>query len=235
MSTALETPDLVVGEVLDHGEGARVAAEEVLANITTRLRLVGLVVAVGGAVHEVAKRALVVFGEQVIPLTTPNDFDDVPAGATEEAFEFLNDLAVTAYGAVEALQVAVDDEVEVVETVVCRPLEGAAALNLIHLAVAEERPDLLVARVFDATVGEVAVGLRLVDGVDRAETHRHRRELPELGHEARVRVTRQTVGCFRLLLTETVELRFGETALEVGARVHSGGGVTLIEDLVSAT
>lgn len=38
----------------------------------------------------------------------------------------------------------------------------------------------------------------------------------------------------RLLLTETVELVRREAALEVGARVHAGGGVALVEDLVAA-
>jgi hypothetical protein len=45
----------------------------------------------------------------------PRSLDDVPAGAAEDAFEFLDDLAVAAHRAVEALQVAVDDEDQVVE------------------------------------------------------------------------------------------------------------------------
>src|SRR3712207_7423764 len=42
-------------------------------------------------------------------------FDDVPARAAEDRLELLDDLPVAAHGAVEALQVAVDDEDEVVE------------------------------------------------------------------------------------------------------------------------
>jgi hypothetical protein len=94
---------------------------------------------------------------------------------------------------------------------------------------------VLVGGILDAAVREVAVRLRLVDGVDRAEAHRDRRELPELGHEPRVRIRRQAARRVRLLLAETRELLFAQAALEVGAGVHAGGGVTLVEDLVAAT
>src|SRR5690606_5529149 len=59
-------------------------------------------------------------------------------------------------------------------------------------------------------------------------------ELPELGHEPRVRVGAQRVRGTRLLLTEPVEIRFAEAALQEGARVHPGGCMTLVEDLVTA-
>ena len=234
VAAALQVPDLLVGEVLHELERPRVAAEEVLAHVGARLGLVGLVVAVGRDVHEVAQRAVVVAREQVVPLAAPDDLDDVPSGAAEEALELLDDLAVAAHRAVEALEVAVDDEREVVEALVRGHLQLAAALDLVHLAVAEERPHLLVGRVLDAAVGEVPVGLRLVDRVDRAEAHRDRRELPELGHEPRVRVRRQAVGRVRLLLAEAVELVGAEAALEEGAGVRAGGGVALDEDLVAA-
>ena len=115
---ALERPDFVIGPVSDHCRGARVASEEVLPNVGSGLGLVGLKVAVGSVVHEVAKRAVVVLAEKFVPLATPHDLDDVPPGSAEERFEFLNDLAVAAHGTVEALQVAVDDKREVVESVV---------------------------------------------------------------------------------------------------------------------
>src|SRR4029079_14682421 len=102
---------------------------------------------------EVAQGAVVVAGEQVVPLAARDDLDDVPAGAAEEALELLDDLAVAAHRSVEALEVAVDDEREVVESLVRGDLQLAATLDLVHLAVAEERPDLLVGRVLDAAVG----------------------------------------------------------------------------------
>ena len=87
-------------------------------------------------------------------------------------------------------------------------------------------------------VVQVLVELRLVDGVHRADAHRHRGELPEVGHQARVRVRgqrqRRAVDDVRLLLAEAVEAVLGQPALEEGAGVHAGGGVALEEDLVAA-
>ena len=90
------------------------------------------------------------------------------------------------------------------------------------------------ASVLDPAVGEVLVRHRLVDGVDRAEAHRDRRELPVLRHEPRVRVGRDAVGRLRLLLAEAVELVLGEASLEERAGVDAGRGVALDEDLVAA-
>ena len=61
------------------------------------------------------EHAVDVAGEQLVPLAAPDDLDDVPAGAAEQRLELLDDLAVAAHRAVEALQVAVDDEGQVVE------------------------------------------------------------------------------------------------------------------------
>ena len=77
--------------------------------------------------------------------------------------------------------------------------------------------------------------LRLVDGVDGTEAHRDRRELPEAGHEPRVRIRGESVRRVGLLLAEPVELVGGEPALEERAGVRAGGGVALDEDLVAAT
>jgi hypothetical protein len=54
-------------------------------------------------------------GEQRVPFRTPKDFDHAPAGAAKHHLEFLDDLAVAAHRTVEPLQVAIDDEGEVVE------------------------------------------------------------------------------------------------------------------------
>ena len=123
---------------------------------------------------------------------------------------------------------------QVVQTVVGRQLQQPAGLRLVHLAVAEEGPDPPVGGVLDAAVAQVAVELRLVDRVHRADAHRHRRELPELRHQPRVRVGRQAVRGLGLLLPEAVEVVLAEPALEVGPGVHARGGVALEEDLVSA-
>ena len=85
-----------------------------LANVSAVLGLEGLVLAVDGLHHPLFEDTLLVAQEQRVPLGSPDQLDDVPAGAAEGAFEFLDDLAVAAYRPVETLQVAVDDENQVV-------------------------------------------------------------------------------------------------------------------------
>ena len=234
VAAALQAPDLVVAPAVDELRGARVAPEEVLADEGAVLALVGLEVAVGRVVHQVDEGAVAVTGEQLVPLAAPHDLDDVPAGAAEQALELLDDLAVAADRAVEALQVAVDDEGQVVELLARGKRQRAHRVDLVGLAVAEERPHALVGGVLDAAVAEVLVEPRLVDRVQRAEAHRDGRELPEPGHEPRVRVGGQAAAGVRHLLPEAVHLVLGEAALDEGAGVDAGGGVALEEDLVAA-
>ena len=97
---------------------------------------------------------------------------------------------------------------------------------------------MLVGSVLDAAVGEVLVELGLVDRVHRTDAHRHRGELPEIGHTSRMRVARHgerlAVDEGGVLLAEPVHLRLGEPSLEESPGVDAGGGVSLEVDLVSA-
>ena len=88
--------------------------------------------------------------EEHIPFAAPDDFDDVPAGSLEEGFELLDDLAVAADRAVQALQVAVDDEGQVVEALGGGQLQKPARLGLVHFPVAQEAPDPLAVGPLDA-------------------------------------------------------------------------------------
>ena len=123
-------------------EQPRVGAEEVLAEVGAGLDGVLLVLAVDDLAHPLGEQAVVILGEQRIPVAAPEHLDDVPAGAAEAGFELLDDLAVAAHRAVEPLQVAVDDEDQVVELLARREADGAERFGLVGLAVAEERPDL---------------------------------------------------------------------------------------------
>jgi hypothetical protein len=233
VATALEAPDLVVGERIDHGPGARIPAEEVLPHVRAGLGLVGLEVAVRRGVHEVDQGAVGVGRQQLVPLPAPDHLDDVPAGAPEGGLQLLDDLAVAADRAVEALQIAVDHEGEVVELLAGRQPDRADRLRLVHLAVAEERPHPLPAGVPDPPMVQVPVEPGLVDRVDPAEAHGDRRELPEVGQQPRVRVGRQA-GLAGELLAEPVELGGAHPPLDVRSRVHPRGGVPLDEDLITA-
>ncbi len=121
----------------------------------------------------------------------PDDLDDVPARSAELRLELLDDLAVASHRSVQALEVAVDDEGQVVQVLLRGDVQRAARLDLIHLAVAEERPGVLLGGVLQAAVVEVPVEGGLLDRVDRADAHGDGGgELPEVLHRARVRVRR---------------------------------------------
>ena len=147
VSASLQAPDLIIRPVLDELCRARVSAEEVFADESAVLCLVGLEVTIGRGIHEIHERAITILCEQLIPLATPDDLEDVPAGTAEERFQLLDDLAVAAHRSVEALKVAVDDEDEVVEFFARGQTEGAHGLDLIHFTVPEEGPDALLGRV----------------------------------------------------------------------------------------
>ena len=144
--------------------------------------------------------------------------DDVPAGAAERRFELLDDLAVAAHRAVEPLQVAVDDEDQVVELLARGQRDRAERFGLVGFAVAEKRPDLATRRRLQAAIFEVAVEARLVDRHDRTEAHRDRRELPEVGHQPRMRIRRQPAAGLQLA-AEVLEL-FRSTAGLRGTRAR---------------
>ena len=76
-----------------------------------------------------------------VPVGAPQDLDHVPAGAAEGAFQFLHDLAVAADRPVQPLQVAIDDEDQVVEPLAGGQGDGAQRFRFVALAVAQEGPD----------------------------------------------------------------------------------------------
>ncbi len=234
VTAAPEVQDLLIGHVLDHVAQPRVVTEEVITDVRARLGGVRLELAVRRRVQLVDEDARAVLRQQRVPGTVPDQLDDVPSGAAELRLQLLDDLAVAAHRAVEALQVAVDDEGQVVQALTGGDGQLAERLRLVHLAVAEIRPDVRIGGVGDAARLHVAVHPRLVDRAERAEAHRHGRELPEVRHQPRVRVAGQAVRRLRLLLAEGVELGLAQPVQQEGAGVDPGGGVPLEEDLVAA-
>ena len=220
---------LVVGQMLDHVEQPRVGAEEVLAKVGAALDGVLLVLAVDDLSHPLREQAVVVLREQRIPVAAPDHLDHVPSGAAEHGFQLLDDLTVAADRAVEPLQVAVDDEDEVLELLARREADRAERLRLVALAVAEKRPHLLAGRLLQAAVFEIALEPRLVDRHDRAEAHRHRGELPEVRHQPGMRIRRQPAAGAQLP-PEALELLDRQPAFEKGARVDARRRVPLEVD-----
>jgi hypothetical protein len=73
---------------------------------------------------------------------------------------------------------------------------------------------------------------RLVDRHQRAQAHRHGRELPEVRHQFRVRVRRQALAVD--FAAEVQQLVFGQAAFQEGARVDAGRRVALDVQQVAA-
>ena len=94
-----------------------------------------------------------------------------------------------------------------------------------HLAVAEEGPHprlWLVSTM--ATVVQVAVEPGLVDRVDRTEAHGHGRELPEVGHQPRMRVARgQAAALVADLLAEAGRVPLSSSRPSRNARAYTPG------------
>ncbi|GAT85341.1 pyruvate dehydrogenase E1 component domain protein [Paenarthrobacter nicotinovorans] len=235
VTAAFEAPDLLIVQVRDHVLGLRGLTEEVLTDEPAGLGLVGLVVTIGGFVHDFHQRPVLVRFQQGVPFPAPDDLDHVPARTAEERFEFLHDLAVATHRPVQALEVAVDHEVQVVQVLVRCQLQQTTGLGLVHFPVTKERPDLLVRGVLDPTVLQVPVGLGLVNRVHRADTHRHGREFPEIRHQPRVRVRGQRMPGLGLLLTEPVQILLAQPAFHERPGVHPRRRVTLEKHLVPAT
>ena len=116
MAAALEAPDLIIAPSGNHRSGARILTEELFSNIRAIFCLEGLEVTIGGAVHQLDERTIAILREELIPFPSPYDLEDIPSCASEERFEFLDDLAVSTDRAIESLQIAVDHEDEVVES-----------------------------------------------------------------------------------------------------------------------
>src|SRR5690606_5279950 len=97
--------------------------------------------------------------------------------------------------------------------------------RLVGFAIAEKTPNLAVGLRHQAAVFQVLPEPRLVDGHDRAQTHRHRRRLPELRHQPWMRIGTQPAAVN--LHAQAVEFGLADTAFEEGARVDAGTGMAL--------
>ena len=223
---------LLVGKMLDHLQQARIGAKEVLAEVRAALDEVFLILTVGDFAHALDQQAVAVVLDQAVPIAAPDDFDHVPAGAAEDGFQFLDDLAVAAHRTVESLQVAVDDEDQVVEFFARGQRDRAQRFGLVHFAVAEECPDFAAGRFLQAAIFQILDEARVVDRLDRAQSHRDGRELPEVRHQPRVRIRRQAAACFQFA-AEILQLLLRHAAFEIGAGIDARRGVSLEVDDVA--
>ena len=231
MATPVQLENVVVRQILTDLGQLRVFAEELLAGVGRALAGVILQVAVADLVHGLLHHAVLVFLEQRVPHTAPDHLDDIPVGAAEDAFQLLDDLAITPHRAVQALQVAVHHEDEIVQLFAPRLGDGAQGLGLVALAVTHKAPHLAIAHVDQLTAVQVFHDMGLVDGLDRAQAHGHGGELPVVRHQPGVGIGRQPVTVH--LLAVLVQLRLVEAALQVGSGINARGRMALEVDQIA--
>src|SRR6185437_9468255 len=128
----------------------------------------------------------------------PNDFDHVPTRAAENGFQFLNDFSVAANRAVEALQVTVDDPDQIVEFLARSQSDRSQGFRLVHFSVAEEGPNLSPGRSFQPSIFKIFNETRVINRLDRPQSHADGGELPEVGHQPRMWIGRQSASRFQL-------------------------------------
>ena len=200
-------------------------AEELAADIPSIFGLVALIFAVQGLHHDALQDAILVARQQRVPVRTPDQFQNIPASTTEVPLKLLDDLAVAAHWPIQTLQIAVDDEHEVIEFLASRQTDRPQRLGFIHFAVTAKDPDLAITGIRQTAGVQVFEESGLIDRHQRPETHGDGRELPELGHQLGMRVTRQALAID--LLTEVIELVFAESPLQIGAPVKAWRRVPL--------
>src|SRR3979490_1576140 len=127
--------------MLHHLQQPGIGAKKVLPKVSPALDEIFLILPVGDLAHAPQQQAIAIFLNELIPIAAPDHLDYVPSRATENRFQFLDDFAVSAYWSVEALQVAVDDENQVVEPLARPERNRAERLRFVHFAIAQERPD----------------------------------------------------------------------------------------------
>src|SRR5882724_5268284 len=217
--------------MFNHLQQARIGAEEVLPEISAALDKIFLILAVGDLPHAPDKQSVAIVLDERVPIAAPDAFDYVPTGATENGFEFLNDLAVAADGTVQPLEVAVHDENQIVEPLARGERDGAERFGLVHLTVTQKRPDPAARRRLQPAVLEIPDKARVINRLDRAQAHRDCRKFPEVGHEPRMRVRRESSAGIQFS-AEILELLCWDAALEIRTSVDTGGGMSLkIDDV----
>src|ERR1700689_1960212 len=130
-----------------------------------------LIFAVNHFPHVFYQQAFGVALENGIPLGAPENLDHVPSGAAKLRLELLNDLAVAAYGTVQALQVAVHNKDKVVEFFPGGQTDSAERFRFVGLAISEEGPDFGVRYGLEAAIFEISLESRLVDSHQGTESH----------------------------------------------------------------
>src|SRR5437762_4914415 len=94
--------------MFDHAQQPRVAAKQVLPEISAAFHEEFLILTVGDFAQPPNQQTVAIILDQAVPITAPDHLDHIPARAAENSFQFLDDLAVAANRPIQPLQVAID-------------------------------------------------------------------------------------------------------------------------------
>src|SRR3989338_7112401 len=100
--------------MVHHRQKLGMSSEEMLSGVTARLDGIFLVIAVHRLFHSFDEKPFVVLAEKRVPIGAPDHLDHVPTGAVKKSLELLNDFSVAPHGAIEALEIAIDDPHQIV-------------------------------------------------------------------------------------------------------------------------
>ena len=192
VSAAPHHQQFLVGVIFDEVEQLRILAEEMLADVRARHADVLLKLAIDDFAHSFHEQTGFILFQKRVPVVAPNDFDDVPASARKQCLKLLDNLPVPANRAIQALQVTVDHERQIVELFAGRKRYRTERFGLIAFAVAHESPNVLVRDIFDPAIRQIMIEAGLVDRHQRCQSHRHGRVFPKVRHQPRMRIRRQT-------------------------------------------
>src|SRR5262249_13382880 len=135
VTAAVKLLQLLVREVFDHLQQLGIFAEKVFADVGSAFDDIFLVLPVNDLSHAMDELAIAVGSQERVPVAPPDHLDDVPSRTAEPRLQFLNNLPVSTNGTIQALQVAVDDEDQIVQLLADRQIDGPQRFRLIGLTV----------------------------------------------------------------------------------------------------
>ena len=115
VATAFQAINVAVGHVGNECSKLRILAEKAFAVVRTVIGRKSLELPINRFAEGALQHAGNIARKQHIPVRSPQRLDHIPAGTDELRFKLIDDAAIAAHRAVETLQIAVDDENEVIE------------------------------------------------------------------------------------------------------------------------
>ena len=115
MAASLQSADLVGGHIRNERADFRVLLEEMRQIVCPVSGAERLVLAIDRGCEAAQQCMVDISGEKGVPFRTPQNLNDVPAGSAKGHLQVLDDLAIAPHRSVKSLQIAVDDEGQVVE------------------------------------------------------------------------------------------------------------------------